>query len=142
MRVPTMVAIFAVTLVACQGQYLPPAAATMDLVLDEFRFEHETDLRAGRVVFRARNEGDLYHELVIVSLPEDFLPIGEQLQSDTRRPLDPFFLHPRLRPGGSTTFAVDFEPGRYAFLCTLVSPDDPEGRTHALRGMSSEIRVG
>jgi hypothetical protein len=104
----------------------------------EFRFEQAPLAAEGRVVFRVRNAGNVTHELVLVALPEDFPPIDEQLRSEERQGVDTVVAIHDRPPGNRTTFASDLQPGRYAFICFV---RDPDGVSHALKGMSAEFRV-
>lgn len=104
----------------------------------EYRFEHAPLAVAGRVVFRLRNAGSSTHELVLVGLSEDFPPIDEQLRSEERQGVDTVVAIHDRPPGNRTTFASDLQAGRYAFICFVT---DPDGVSHALKGMSSEFRV-
>lgn len=106
----------------------------------EFRFDHQRDVPAGRVVFRVRNDGRLEHELTLLPLAEDVPPISEQISGQKRRPVSLFAgVYPR-QPGATDTFAVDLVAGRrYAMLCSL---RDADGTSHARKGMASEFRAG
>lgn len=92
------------------------------------------------MIFRIRNVGSIPHRLAVVPLPEDFPPIQEQLRGSERRFIDPIAgIYQRL-PGSTGTFAVDLAPGRrYAMICFVVDPDD---KSHAVKGMTSEFRAG
>lgn len=105
----------------------------------EYGFQYDArSMPRGRVIFRVRNLGHRRHELIFVSLPEDFPPIDVQLRSKTRRALGTVArLHP-LRPGTDDAVAVDLAPGRYAMLSFL---RDPRGVPEARKGMNSEFRV-
>ncbi len=105
----------------------------------EYRFDYDTAIPTGRVVFRAINAGTLLHRVVVFQMPDDLPPIDELLRNSGRRILVPLAGIPPQLPGASGTFALDLGPGRYAIICTLVSRDDNE--THALKGMASEFRV-
>ena len=104
----------------------------------DYRFEHQPEVPPGRTVFRVVNAGAEPHSLVLVGLEEDFLPIDEQLRSENRRGAATFAQLPERPSASRDTFAVDLEPGRYAFICFLRGPD---GVPHYLKGMSSEFRV-
>lgn len=106
--------------------------------MSEYRFEHQTELAPGRTVFRVVNAGAEPHSLVLVELEEDIPPIDEQLRSPNRRGAATFAQLPERPPASRDTFAVDLEPGRYAFICFVQAPN---GISHALKGMSSEFRV-
>lgn len=133
----------AVFLGGCAGSSRPavlPASPPVVLVtMDEYRFDYEPAIPPGRVVFRVHNADDIPHRLSLLSLPEDLPPIEDQLRGSERRVLTPFAgVHTRL-PGESGAFAVDLEAGRrYALVCFL---QDPDGTSHALKGMASEFRT-
>lgn len=118
----------------------PAGAPVVDVGMDEYAFSMDGgDLRAGRVVFRARNLGRLDHEFVLTELPADLPPLAEQLQSDKRRPVSNVARVALRRPGTTGTFAADLAPGRYGVMCFV---RDPDGNTHAVKGMALEFRVG
>src|SRR5947209_6015962 len=117
---------------------LPPLPSTMDVTMREYRFDHPPQVPAGRVVFRVHNAGSLTHELILVAVPEDVPPIDQQLKSDTRVGVDTIATLRDRAPGSNGTFAADLTPGRYAFVCFLM---DPDGVSHALKGMASQFRV-
>lgn len=106
--------------------------------MTEYRFEHQAVVPPGRTVFRVVNAGGEPHSLVLVELEEDFPPIDEQLRGSTRRGVPTYAQVPERPPGSRDTFAVDLEPGRYAFICFVAGPD---GISHSTKGMSSEFRV-
>jgi hypothetical protein len=110
----------------------------VDVVMTEHRFDHQPEIAPGRTVFRVVNAGAEAHSLVLVGLGEDVPPIDEQLRSPNRRGAATFAQLPERPPASRDTFAVDLEPGRYAFICFLRGPD---GVPHHLKGMSSEFRV-
>lgn len=108
--------------------------------MDEYRFEHDLPVPAGRVIFRIRNVGSITHRLAVVPLPEDFPPIQEQLLGTERRFIGPVAGIYERRPGSTGTFAVDLAPGqRYAMICFVVDLDE---KSHAVKGMTSEFRAG
>lgn len=117
---------------------LPPAPEVVHLTLDDYAFELSGTPRAGRVVVEVSNDGDLEHEVVLVILPEDVPPILEQLRSEQRRTVPTLAYVPPRSPGERGSFAVDLEPGRYAFLCFV---EDADGTSHALKGMALELRI-
>lgn len=117
---------------------LPPLPQVTNVQLREYRFDYAGVIRRGRTVFRARNAGQLEHELVVLPLPNNLPPIDVQLHSKTRQVLAPVAHLKPLAAGGSGTFAVDLVPGRYAMVSFL---KDRKGMSDALKGMSSEFRV-
>jgi hypothetical protein len=106
--------------------------------MTDYRFEHQAEVPPGRTVFRVVNAGAEPHSLVLVSLAEDVPPIDEQLRSPNRRGASTFAHVPERPSGSRDIFAVDLEPGRYAFICFVTASD---GVSHSVKGMSSEFRV-
>ncbi|MDQ6947646.1 MAG: hypothetical protein M3256_15600, partial [Actinomycetota bacterium] len=106
----------------------------------EYRFVYPPKIPRGRVVVSLHNAGHVQHEFVLLKLPADFPPIDQQLHSSERRPLPTMYLVNAIDPGATRTFALDLSPGRYAILCGIHDPQDPETLTHALKGMNSEWR--
>ncbi|HUP70497.1 MAG TPA: hypothetical protein VM142_11890 [Acidimicrobiales bacterium] len=125
---------------SCQktARSLPPGPAKVSVAMSENRFAYQPPRSTGRVVFEARNEGHVDHELVLVIVPEDLPPLDEQLRSGTRRVIATLASVPRRQPGRRGTFAVDLEPGRYGIICFV---QDADGVQHAQKGMSSEFRL-
>jgi len=105
--------------------------------MDEYRFDHGPIPR-GRVVFHVVNRGHVAHRMSVVPLPEDLPPIEVQLHGDDRRALSTLAAVPDTQPGDSAEVAVDLGPGRYALICFIT---DPDGQSHALKGMASEFRI-
>lgn len=129
--------------VACGGGgrsgVLPPKPTIIDVRMRENVFDYNPVIPSGRVVFRAVNVGSEAHRLTLLPLAADLPPIDQQLHGDTRSPTAPFAGTLALRPGDTSSFAVDLAPGvRYALICFLVNP---EGQSHALLGMNSEFRT-
>jgi hypothetical protein len=139
-RAATIAASVAVlTTSACgSGAPLPPTPPTVEVKMREYRFEFPASIPKDRVNVRVVNAGRLPHELALIPLPPGFPPIREQLRGRARRAVDTLAGVPVLRPGDTDTFAVDFAPSRYALVCFRV---DPDGGSHALKGMASEFRV-
>ena len=125
---------------SCSGaaRPAPSSAPVVDVAMDEYRFDLDGAVPAGRVVFRARNLGRLDHELLLVELPEDFPPVREQLESAKRRAVSNVARVAVRKPGTTGTFAADLVPGRYAMVCFV---QDADGGQHAQKGMSAEFRI-
>lgn len=151
-RITALVAVVVfATMVACSpsgddssantdARPLPPTAPEVVVRMSDFRFDVESDVPSGRVVFRVVNEGAADHLLVLLRLPADFGPIAEQLRGDQRRSVTSLAGVPVRRPGTPGVFAVDLDTtNRYAILCTIV---DPDGQSHAQKGMAADLRVG
>lgn len=121
-----------------QEPSLPPKPQVVEVAMDEYRFEYEPPQFPGRIIFQARNRGREAHELTLVALPENMLPIADQLASGERRPVATIAVMPERQPGEEGSFAVDLPPGRYALLCFV---SDAKGELHALKGMNAEFRI-
>lgn len=107
--------------------------------MTEYRFDYDSTVPAGRVIFKVRNTGRVAHSLSLLPLTDDIPPIDEQLRGSRRLGISPFAGVAARRPGASATFAVDLVPGaRYAVVCFLA---DSDRTLHALRGMASEFRA-
>lgn len=144
-RAPSLLALAcALALTACavpQQRFapLPAGPEVVDVRLDDYRFDYDSDIPSGRVLFRVRNTGSVPHSLYLLPLTEDMPPIDKQLRGSQRRAIIPLATIRPRPPGARTTFAVDLAPGiRHALVCFV---DDDQGATHALRGMSSEFRT-
>lgn len=142
-RAPAPLAVVFFLFVACTpgtagGAALPPSPPRFDVVMTDNRFEHPATAPIGRLVFRVTNAGAVEHSLVLVSLAEDVPPIVEQLRSPERRGVPTFAKLPPRPPGSEDTFAVELAAGRYALVCFVT---DPDGVSHAAKGMASEFRV-
>lgn len=118
----------------------PPAVEAYTLT--EFGFAGATRIAPGRVVIRLVNEGDQVHQPALVAVPDDVPPIVEQLRGTVRRNVDPVGGVNGARPGATSSFAVDLEPGRrYAFVC-YAETEDPQTKEpvrHANMGMALDV---
>ena len=126
----------------CRGEAaLPRGPAIIDITMREYRFERDPNQRIaeGRVVFRVRNAGQVEHQLIVLDIPES-LPrsFDQQLRSPKRQAALPLAILSNRRPGRTGAFAVDLPAGRYGIACFLKAAD---GKSHAVKGMSSEFRV-
>lgn len=125
---------------ASSGPPLPEPSPMVTIAMRGYSIEPDAEIPAGRVVFRVRNEGNTVHSLTLLPLSEDFPPIDEQLRGSERRPVLPLAGTPGLPPGVSNAFAADLARGhRYALVCFT---RDPDGTTHAQKGMTFEFRAG
>lgn len=120
--------------------YLPPAPEEVTVAVREYQMELGSAPPAGQVIFRVRNVGTVAHELRLSPWPEEFPSVEEALAD--QGPGRVVGLLARVNPQGpgeDAAFAVHLEAGRYALACFL---KDPDGRTHAEKGMATEISVG
>lgn len=118
---------------------LPPTPPTVSVTMEDYRFVFDNDVSRGRVVFRADNAGKLDHEMQLIVIPDSFpLTITQQVRSDVRQAFATKAVLPGRAPGVGGEFAVDLAAGRYALTCFL---KDPDGKSHAVKGMAAEFRV-
>lgn len=105
----------------------------------EYRFDAPAELPAGRAVFTVPNAGRIEHQMQVLALPESFpATFEEQFRSENRVAVMPIMNLPRQGPGSTAVFALDLAPGRYGLICFL---DDPDGTSHAGKGMTAIITV-
>jgi uncharacterized cupredoxin-like copper-binding protein len=123
-----------------QPASLPKADVVM--TLEDYTFEFDTPIRAGRQTIRVENAAPQSHEAVLVQLApgktvHDFLAwIGKPNGPPPGKPI-----------GGVTGFAqgevnlitYDFTPGKYGLICFV--PDAKDGRAHVEHGMIKEFTV-
>lgn len=136
-----LAAVLVLSVFGCGGAArapLPPEPPTVLIRMDEMTFDHPAKLPRGRVVIRAHNAGNVPHRLVLVPLPKEFPPIRQQVMGPERRVIEPQAGIATQPPAATGTFALDLVPGRYGLICYVL---DPDGKTHAAKGMASEFRV-
>lgn len=122
------------------GAALPPPPPVVLVRMDDYSFQYEDAIPAGRVVFRTVNVGKVSHNLALLPVSDELPPIDEQLHGHERAFIAPFAGVRARAPGQSASFAVDLvEDQRYAFICTLLTR---ERESHALKGMNGEFRAG
>lgn len=129
-------------LVSCQPaapSSWPPERPIVSLTMREYAFDYQQPVPRGQMVFRVVNAGTLNHRLLLAPVPDDYPPVLEQLRGEERRPIEPVAGIPNRPPGDTTTFAANLAAGRYFMICFV---QDPDGRTHAIKGMATEFRVG
>lgn len=107
--------------------------------MHDYRFDFRPPTRPGRTVFVADNLGRQRHELFLIRLPDDLPPLAEQLRGTNRRIITPLAAVRTQDPGGTGTFAVDLDAGRYGLTCFI--KDTESDQPHALKGMVSEFRI-
>lgn len=138
----TAVTMLAGLLAGCSGQAvpLPPDPPTVHVEIVDDGVVYQKPVPAGRVVFRITNAGEVAHRLSLLPLSEDFPPIDEQLQGDTRRQAQLLARVADLQPGASDAFAVDLADGqRYAMVDFSESHD---GSMHGRLGVADEFVAG
>jgi hypothetical protein len=113
-------------------EHISPAEASPDAVHVsgvDFRFDIPThSVKSGTVDFIVSNDGKERHEFAIVPVDGDRygLPVGE---------IEPF------DAGQIKALRIDLPPGKYQFVCLIVSVIDGEPRPHMARGMKADFEV-
>jgi uncharacterized cupredoxin-like copper-binding protein len=114
----------------------------VELSTVDFSFETPAELAAGSTAL-VTNAGTQGHELDLVRLEGDATAEDAAAFELTREGTSPGAGVAGvgiLRPGGTATFRIPDEPGRYALLCFL--PDvNGDGTQHVERGMVAEVTV-
>lgn len=107
---------------------------------NRFDFDRKSaTLPSGRIVFRARNDGKLHHQVTLIALPDGFPgTLRQELEKPGRRAVPTLVQMPEKPPGAVGVFAVDLPRGRYGLLCSVMFPD---GVSHSRRGMVWEFRT-
>lgn len=120
------------------GSALPPRPPLVELTMREMSFDFDRNLPRGRVVFKLHNAGRRVHRAALVYLPKGVPPILDQLRGSERMVVDELASVPNRPPGSTDSFAVNLDPGRWAFVCFII---DPDGKSHAEKGMASEFTI-
>lgn len=121
---------------------VPASRVDRTMTLDDYGFELDTPITAGRQVIRVVNHATQSHEVVVVKLAPG-RTAGDFLRFLGRPEGEP----PGRMIGGVTWLArgmandvtLEFEPGEYALICFV--PDASDGQPHFVHGMVEQIRV-
>jgi hypothetical protein len=147
---PALLAVAVLAGCAPDGQTHPSESyATAEVAIQEvvveggdFFFEAPATIDAGLTRFRLANVGAEFHHLQLVKL-EDGRTAEELLERIGAGELSPpwasYVGGPNSpMPGGHTEAVLDLEPGEYAMLCIIPSPD---GVPHVMKGMVRMLTV-
>lgn len=114
---------------------------TVEATMIDFAFDlsEQTVPASDYLVFDAPNEGEYFHEIAILKLPEGVEFSMELLEAD-EPPEGTEFLGGSAAPPGESAQLVlaDVEPGVYTLLCFV---DEPDGVPHAEKGMVAKLTV-
>ncbi|MEJ2541914.1 MAG: hypothetical protein P8188_18425 [Gemmatimonadota bacterium] len=122
------------------GATAPPMVT---VVATDFHLEAPRSVAAGRTAVRLVNRGSELHHLQLVRLDAPHTT-AELLADLTNGGPPPVWAHDAGGPnavapgGGEFVAVVDLQPGTYALLCLIPSPD---GVLHVMKGMSTEWTV-
>lgn len=139
---------------------IPEGYAVVDVGGQEYEFQVDGDIKAGKTAFEFTNDGDEEHELVIAKITDDFdvdllleEPEGEGDEEPSGEPEGEDGGDEELPPGveafvgftfadpGQSSIIVpeeDLVAGQYIMMCFI---DDGEGTPHAALGMQHEFTI-
>ncbi len=116
-------------------------ATVVDVRAGDYFFEAPDSIEAGTVTFRLHNAGPELHHIQLVRLDDgrtmqDILALSPEAPPpswvrNVGGPNTPV-------PSGVSEATVTLQPGRYAILCVIPSPD---GTPHMMKGMHRELTV-
>lgn len=152
MRTTRVLPLVLLLLSGCGGEDAPETAAAaapsipeIRFTASDFTFEGPTTVEAGMVTLSLTNVGETWHHLQLVKLPEGmnmeaFQAAMAQMQPGSPPP--PWFeevggVNPPP-PGGPARVTQRLEPGEYAVLCLV---DTPDRVPHVMKGMIRPLTV-
>ena len=116
---------------ASQIKTLKVARGTVDVNLADFKVRPEAKVvKAGKVTFRADNNGDTKHELVVVRTNRRSGDLLKGSEADESGAVDEI---EGLKPGEGGKLTVRLKPGHYVLLCNLPG--------HYKAGMFTDLTV-
>ena len=134
---------------------VPTPVRTLEVVATEFALQAPDTVTAGRVRLRLTNHGRELHILEVVRLADGHTTEELAAILAARKPAPAWatfvggpIAPPKGAPAGggasdaptsSLDVTVDLEPGRYALICPIPSPDDH--RPHMVKGMVRTLVV-
>ncbi len=139
-RLPILLVLCAV---GCAREQTPAPAPVLTYTASDFAYTGPAEIPAGASTIRLVNQGMEPHHAVMARVDSgktlaDIANIYAAQQS-----VDPAWLTfvggpGVVAPGDTTEITADLEPGTYAFICFVESPD---GSFHFMKGMMSTIAV-
>lgn len=117
--------------------------ADLVLTMRDYSFDFSGPITAGTHTIRIETEAEQSHELVVIGLPagrsaQDVIAWIEAGQQGPP-PFRPVGGIAALSAGETNHITLDFEAGRYAFICFI--PDAGDGAPHFVHGMIQEYAV-
>jgi len=114
---------------------------TVVVTATDYAFEAPATIPAGLTTFRLVNKGREWHHLVLVEMPEG--KTLEDIAKETKGEMPPSWIQltggPNAADPGTEVSATQIvEPGHYALLCVIPSPD---GKPHMMKGMAKILDV-
>lgn len=131
-----------VTVVPATGSEATLPEADIVMTLNDYSFDTDKTITAGRHTIRLVNAAAQPHEAVIVRLEP-----GRTVQEFMEFVMKPEGMPPGqvlggvtgIAQGGMNQITLDFEQGDYALICFI--PDAGDGRPHFMHGMVQQIHV-
>jgi uncharacterized cupredoxin-like copper-binding protein len=135
-------AVLLVCLLAACAPQEPPAPNTVTIVASDFAYEAPEQIPAGVTTVRMVNDGAEPHHTIIARI-DDGKTLDELLDEYRAENLFPEYVTyvggpGEALPGDTSRVTLRFEPGRYALICFIPSPD---GAMHFAKGMTRELEV-
>lgn len=138
------VALLASTFAATSRTVNAQSPRTVSVLATDYKFDAPASIPAGTVSFRLQNSRKEVHHLWLVQLKggktfEDFMKAMES-SNTTRMPKWAVDVGGpnEASPGVQAEATITLEPGRYAMVCYVPSPD---GRPHVMKGMVKAFTV-
>ena len=109
----------------------------------DFAFQPESStVEAGETTFTFTNEGKEQHELAMVGLKEGAPDLQELVQLPEKEAEKyfasaPFGTQGPIKPGETTEFTEELQPGIYAMVCFV----EKDGKPHVALGMVNQLTV-
>ncbi|HWN17321.1 MAG TPA: hypothetical protein VNO19_00265 [Gemmatimonadales bacterium] len=124
------------------GETASAAPATVTVTAKDFAFDAPAQISAGAVAMQLRNQGKEIHQAQLVKLDEG-KTAADLLAALKQHGPPPAWMKyvggPNAAPPGQDVVATTvLEPGQYAYLCLIPSPD---GVMHAAKGMVQTFEV-
>lgn len=120
------------------GSPSPDEAQRVEVTAVDYAFEGVPEtLEAGQITFVLTNEGEVRHEMYFGRMPP-----GVTIEEAALGPGDsgteqlPLQILP-IAPGTTDEVTLEFEPGRYGYVCTIGAGKN----RHSFRGMLGEFIV-
>ncbi|HEU4589231.1 MAG TPA: hypothetical protein VFS11_11305 [Gemmatimonadales bacterium] len=133
---------------ASKDQPAAPAAApagpegqTVVVTATDYAFDAPATIPAGLTTFRLVNRGKELHHMVLLKIPEG--KTLEDVAKESKGEMPPSWVHfdggpNAVDPGSETSVTQIVEPGHYALVCVIPSPD---GKPHMMKGMARTLDV-
>ncbi|MGQ0704509.1 MAG: hypothetical protein ACT4PM_15460 [Gemmatimonadales bacterium] len=119
----------------------PAVIPSVMVTATDYAFQMPDTLTAGVTTFRLVNQGQELHHLVLIRLTEGQTLADMQRMNPTGPMPEGMVLKGgpnAAAPGGAIEATLELQPGKYAAICAIPSPD---GQLHLMKGMARELTV-